>query len=103
MPDLDSMEELNQRQLANTEISGEGIHGVTQHFPCPMCGAPDWYVVKIIDFAETSPEITCGECGRTFQLVYKKLPNGSSIECVQTGGADQPDWMEPKMKDCRHE
>lgn len=100
------MEELAARQLENTEMSGRGMD-TTQHFPCPFCGSKDWLVVKIMSFAQDHGPIECGECGRSAKLLYNSKNGGplrggsSEMEVVQTDGPDQPEWMRPKMRDCR--
>lgn len=93
-----TVEEYNHRYHENFRIEGYGIEGVTNHFPCPFCAAADWYICRIIDFSQTSPKLTCSECGRTAQLLYKKDWQSSSIECVQTAGDDQPSWLNPQMR-----
>lgn len=90
-----NMNEYNERFLTNMQVTGYGITGTTQHMPCPFCAAPDWYVVKLMDFGHTSDPLTCGECGRTAQLLYAKIDGGSTMELVQTDGPDAPEWLQP--------
>lgn len=44
-----SLDEYNHRYSQNFRVTGFGLD-VTNHFPCPFCAAPDWYVVKLLDF-----------------------------------------------------
>ena len=97
MPEPTSMEELAKRQTENYKVSGYGVEGVTNSFPCPFCGAPDWYVVKVLDFGQTSPSIKCEECGRSAKYIVSVEGGGKAIQVVQTGGPAQPDWMIPRM------
>ena len=106
MTEPTSMDQLAVRQLENTSVSGQGT-STAQHFPCPFCGSKDWYVVRVIEFAQNHGPIECSECGRSAKLLYSTKNGGpmrggsSQIEVVQTGGPDQPEWLEPKMRDCR--
>jgi hypothetical protein len=95
-----SMAEYNGRFMANTEVTGHGIEGVTQHMPCPFCAAKDWLVVRILDFNQDH-EATCGECGRTAKITFTESGGSKIMRVAQTGGPDQPDWLQPPMPDAR--
>lgn len=96
-------EEYTARFSLNMRTSGCGVRGVTQHFPCPFCAAPDWYVVKIIDFgpppnvygATEAGPFTCAECGRSGKFIHNRQPGSVTSEFVQTGGDDPPPFMTP--------
>lgn len=92
--DPENFETYNALMCQRATVSGFGIDGVTQHFPCPFCAAEDWLVVKLIDFAQDHEE-TCSACGRSARLVYSKTPDSSSMQVVQTGGDDPPEWLVP--------
>jgi hypothetical protein len=87
----ESFEEYNALYLKNTEITGFGFD-VTQHFPCPCCAAPDWLVVRLLDFQQDHIA-TCRVCKRTVQLQYDSTPGGSEMRAIQTGGDDLPGWF----------
>jgi hypothetical protein len=95
-----SIDEYNKRFMANMEVSGQGIEGVTQHMPCPFCAAKDWLVVRVIDFGAEHEE-TCDECGRTAKITFTDDGRSRTMSTVQTGGPDQPEWL-PAMPDVRH-
>lgn len=95
-----SLDEYHRRFKANTEVSGYGIEGVTQHIPCPFCAAKDWLVVRILDFQQDH-EATCGECGRTAKITLTRNGGSTMMSVAQTGGPDQPDWLQPAMPDAR--
>lgn len=102
----DSMEELAKRQTENHAISGQGT-GTKTHFPCPFCGEADWFVIKVIEFAQNHGPIECSACGRSAKMLYRTRGGGpmaggsSEIEVVLTAGPDQPEWLKPPMRDCR--
>lgn len=84
--------------MRNQRASGWGID-TKQHMPCPGCAAPDWQVYRIID-AEQAMQVDtrCPQCERSFKTIIERTPAGLSLEFVQTGGPDLPDWYEPKMR-----
>ena len=92
-----TMAEFERRYLENYEVTDYGIDAAN-HFPCPFCAAKDWYVVRIVDFAQTSPSMTCAECGRSGQLLYSEQNGETRMEIVQTGGEDPPDWCYPPIR-----
>lgn|SRR5574337_1306709 len=93
-----SMEEFLSRYHSNERIEGFGITGVTIHMPCPFCAAPDFIVYKLIDTHEALQRGgTCAECGRSMQVNVTDTPTAKHMSFVQTGGPDQPEWLEPKI------
>ena len=98
MPLPNSKEEYLARFYLNQRIEGFGLE-TTMVYPCPFCAAPDWAKHKILEMEEVmAREQHCGECGRSSKMIFKRDANGVSFEVVQTGGPDQPDWFEPKMR-----
>ncbi len=95
-----SMEEYVARFGRNQATTGYGIEGVTQHCPCPFCAAADWLVFRVLDTKEALRKgATCRECGRSARAHYRvDLPGHVEFEMVQTGGPDQPEWLQPKMR-----
>lgn len=90
--------EYDTRFYANQGMEGFGLD-TSLVFPCPFCAAPRWAVTKIIEMEETmSKPHHCGECGRSAKMIFSRTAGGVSFEVVQTGGPDQPDWLEPKMR-----
>jgi len=89
------------RFAANQKITGFGSE-VKTHFPCPFCAAPDWMIHPITDGLAGYPVIRaihhCGECGRSARVNLQNDGAGISFEFVQTGGDDQPDWLQPQMR-----
>lgn len=97
-----NMAELNARYVRHAKVTGFGLD-TTQHFPCPFCGAPGWAASRILAVQQTleTPH-TCAECGRS--AVFRSMPipsGGSTITPYQTGGPDQPAWLQPPMRDGR--
>lgn len=94
-----SMEEYNERFMANHKASGSGFT-VTMHMPCPFCATADWLVMRVMETEVRLAEgATCGRCGRTAKaLIADDGEVGVSFEMVQTGGADCPEWMNPPMR-----
>lgn len=92
-----SMGEFNERVHRNYAITGYGIDGVTNHFPCPFCGAAEWLVIKLIDYGLEDHEATCEECERTARIVTTR-PGDIRQEFLFVSGPEQPDWLEPKMR-----
>jgi hypothetical protein len=90
-----NMQEFEALYLTNHQITGYGLDGVTQHFPCPFCAAPEWYVVPLSDFNQDSPNLKCDDCGRSAQYQFARADGGAAMEIVQTGGDDPPDFLKP--------
>jgi len=94
-----SYAEYLERFHANQKLSGYGLD-VTVHLPCPFCAAPDFMVYKVIDSEAAMVDgSTCKECSRSAAMEFSvNTPSQKAFEVVQTGGDDQPDWLEPKMR-----
>lgn len=93
-----SMDELNEATIENVEITGVGF-AVMQHLPCPFCASPRWASFRVLEVQEAmaSPH-KCGRCGRSAKAIVTRSEEGMTMEIVQTGGAPQPEWLEPKMR-----
>lgn len=87
------------RFYANQGAEGWGLETASV-IPCPFCAAPRWMVAKILEIEEAMQRSHhCGECGRSAKsILTHHHGGGKSFEVVQTGGPDQPDWFEPKMR-----
>lgn len=102
------MEELNARSTKNARVDGYGLD-VTQHMPCPFCGAADWAAWQTVagiapgddrpnlDAQMREPKM-CSSCGRAAKVIVTRAPGTMSAEFVQVGGPEQPEWFEPKMR-----
>jgi predicted RNA-binding Zn-ribbon protein involved in translation (DUF1610 family) len=95
-----SKEEYEQLYLENYQVTGRGIEGVTNHFPCPFCAAPDWHVVRVIDFGESAGPFHCEACGRAARIVVTRdgaiALAGAGVTAMtirQTAGPDAPEWV----------
>lgn len=93
-------EEYERRYMENYRVEGYGIEGVTNHFPCPFCAAPDWHVVRIIDFGVPPGEgtyhskpIECQACGRSARYASQRTGGGVTMGMVQTAGPDPAPWV----------
>lgn len=96
IPDPKTVDDYNARAMANAKVEGYGIFGVKQTLPCPGCAAPGWKSFKIIEVEQVMPEpATCWNCGRTFKVLVSHEGGGTSMEFVQTGGDDVPDYLPP--------
>jgi bacterioferritin-associated ferredoxin len=93
-----NIDEYNKRSQLSHRVTGFGLD-TTVHTACPFCAAPDWMHHKIMD-TETAMArgATCAECGRSARAIISHSNGGVSFEIVQTGGRDQPEWLEPKMR-----
>lgn len=88
-------DEYEKLYLANHRIEGYGLD-VTQHVPCPFCAAPDWQEWPIASVTEAMEVDTkCGSCGRSARAIVTRSEGGVSVEMVQTGGPDPPDYLVP--------
>jgi hypothetical protein len=93
-----NMDEFHLRSESNNALTGRGYE-TTRHVPCPFCAAPDWMVFKVLETQESIVKgATCLECGRTARASLRRYEGGFELELVQTGGDDQPEWLEPKMR-----
>lgn len=95
-----SMPEFLERFEANSKLTGHGIDKLEMHIPCPFCAAPDFMVYLIFNAEATWMKgATCGHCGRSAKVIFgTKTEERTGFELVQTGGDEQPDWLEPKLK-----
>jgi hypothetical protein len=97
MSDPISAAEYNERFQANVRVEGFGLE-VTMHMPCPFCAAPDFMVYKVLSTEEAMKSGgSCKQCGRSAAALFDRTPDRIRFSIVQTGGPDQPAWMEPKM------
>lgn len=86
------------RFFKNQRVSGQGIDGTTMHLPCPFCAAPDFMVSRVVETSEAIEKGgECKECGRSAKGIVQRAPGSVSFALYQTGGPDQPEWLEPKM------
>lgn len=93
-----TFDEYNKRFKANQTIEGFGFD-TTMVAPCPFCAAAGWARWKIMDMDSTaSKSNTCISCGRSAKAIIKRDSSGVGFEFVQTGGPDQPEWLQPKMR-----
>ncbi|MCK1670345.1 hypothetical protein [Bradyrhizobium sp. 150] len=83
----------------NAKVGGSGLDTYMEP-ACPFCAAPKFARWSIVDMEGTaSKEATCTNCGRSAKLIFTRgSQNEVSFEVVQTGGPDQPDWLQPKMR-----
>lgn len=93
-----SMQEYTERFAKNGRMEGFGLSTKTI-MPCPFCAAPDWMAIPIMD-PETAMKkgAECKECKRSARAIFSKTLGGVSFAIVQSGGPDQPEWLEPKMR-----
>lgn len=102
MPEPTNLQEYLHRFDANVRTFGVGVE-TSQSMPCPFCAAAGWLVYRILETKPvTSAGATCSECGRSARAEYTEQPGGAiRFEFAQTGGPDQPDWLNPKTRDAR--
>jgi len=94
MTDPANMEEYNKRFGLGQMVTGQGID-TTMHMPCFFCGEPGFMKWRIREMQTiASKEHKCAACGRSAKVIFQK----GCFEAVQTGGDDQPEWLEPKMR-----
>lgn len=110
-----SMDELASLIQQNTQVTGFGRF-MADHVPCPFCGMADVLVIPLMGgWPETgtckhevqdpafpddkSKKITVG-CERTVKIVagVDHTINDVKFSLVQTGGPDQPPWLQPKLR-----
>lgn len=93
-----SLEEYTTRFLANQEISGYFTE-TRMTVPCPFCAFPGFQSYRILEVERVmAEEATCSACGRSAKAIVQRSDGGVSFEIVQTGGPEQPEWLEPKMR-----
>lgn len=98
MSEPKDFDEYNERFHANQVIEGYGLD-VTMVSPCPFCAAAGWARWKVMDMDRTaSKDNLCRVCGRSAKIIIKRERGGVGFEVVQTGGPDQPEWLQPKMR-----
>jgi hypothetical protein len=93
----------NQQEYLERFARGQSLEGfgleTTCVVPCPFCAAPDFARWRVIDAHDAMAKpATCKECGRSAKSIFTRNAGGVSFEIVQCGGADQPDWLMPKMR-----
>ena len=87
-----------ERFHRNNRVEGFGMD-VKCVVPCPFCAAADWMAWPILQVEEKMQEgATCQECKRSARAIFTYADGGKSFEIVQTGGPDQPEWLQPKMR-----
>jgi hypothetical protein len=93
-----NMEELTRRCQNNTQFAGYSAD-TRSILPCPFCGAAGFMTIRLVaaeqDMADGG---TCRECKRGAKMIIEKKGNGTVFEIVQDGGADPPEWLEPKIR-----
>lgn len=98
MTQATNLEEYTRLAHERAKVSGLGVD-TSMTLPCFFCAAEDFVTYKILEMEKVMSEPhKCKECGRSAKLIFEQLPSGVSFECVQTGGPEQPDWLEPKMR-----
>lgn len=101
MSEPKSMVEFGVKYQANLRY--EGFGGQTKTiFPCPGCAEPDWLEFPVTaamdEYKSVQLPKQCAKCGRTFRLVITRTATEIRQELIQLGGADLPDWYEPKPR-----
>lgn len=93
-----SMDEFLERFHTNAKVTGYGIDNMDVHIPCPFCAAPDFMCYKTFQTESTMMKgATCSQCGRSAKAIFAANPE-VGFEIIQTGGDDQPTWLEPKIR-----
>jgi hypothetical protein len=98
----ETKQDYERAYMANHEITGFGIEGTTNHFPCPVCCMPDWYVVRVVDFgvplevrgAYVTDELPCDCCGRVFRFVGTRDASSTTMRLEMVSGDPVPDYLE---------
>lgn len=92
-------DEYTERFQKSYRLEGFGPE-VLIYMPCPFCAAPDFIVHGIMETAAAlSKGATCRECGRSARaIIIEETPGSHQLEIVQTGGPEQPDWLQPQMR-----
>lgn len=97
MAEPTTREEYDRLFKKTYRISGHGLPGVMMHLPCPFCAAAGWLDQPLFDpnraGSGRGPDVTCAECGRSAAFIYAYDGGSSTVELVQTGGADPPPWV----------
>lgn len=88
-----------RRFAVNQRVEGYGIGNIYCHFPCPFCAAADFVIYELLQVEKALESgATCKECGRSAKAIFERHEGSVGFEIVQTGGADQPEWLIPKMR-----
>lgn len=96
IPDPPDLDAYNTLFLAGSGITGHGITGVAQKFPCPFCAQPGWAEIKILDFKTAITEVrVCTNCLRSACGRITPTAGGATIEMLQAGGDPPPDYLPP--------
>jgi transcription elongation factor Elf1 len=92
------MESYSRLYTERSQPSGYGLE-VKQHFACPFCAHPDFWVAPLMDVPSVlTQEATCEHCGRSAKTLFENVMGGQHFELVQTGGDDPPEWLVPAPK-----
>lgn len=98
MADPSDFQEYLDRFRTNSKLEGFGL-SVSMSVPCPFCAAPAFMKYRILDTEKALQDgATCADCGRSAKAVFQKSLGVTQFEVVQTGGPDQPTWLQPKMR-----
>lgn len=98
MAEPTNMDEYEKRLKLGEMVTGYGLD-TAMTVPCPFCAAPEWLKFNILEVEKGMAQgATCKECGRSARAIFDRGRSGVSFELVQTGGPDQPEWLEPKMR-----
>lgn len=94
-----TMGAFNRRFHRNRSITGYGVD-VKISMPCPFCAAADFMVYRLLEMRKAiSQGATCKACGRSARAIFHGNDDSElRFEIVQTGGPQQPEWLEPKMR-----
>lgn len=98
MPEPVDMIEYERLFQQRTSIEGMGLE-TSISMPCPFCAAPAFMRYRVLE-VETAMQAgsTCKACGRSARAIMQRSSSGVSFEVVQTGGPDQPQWLERQMR-----
>lgn len=88
-----NLDEFNDRWKHNYKAEGFGFEGVTLHWPCPMCAAPDWHVGLLMGLYGGVPDTACDACGRTSRIEVEHTPTVTTTRNVFVEGPAPPKWM----------
>jgi hypothetical protein len=98
MSDPKNMDEYNKRFKLGELVDGHGFD-TAMSVPCPFCATPGWAKYKILEMQQTmSQSKTCKNCNRSAKMIFDRTRSSIEAELVQTGGPDQPEWLEPKIR-----
>ena len=99
-----SMQDLRDRIARHYSLEGAGL-SVTQHVPCPFCGAPEFMVSALPEVSHVYQEgAICRECSRGMRVRIESVHDtdgamlAQSMSFEQTVGPEQAEWYVPKMR-----